>query len=724
MTSVVLPEVPKVLTTDRAHAINASLWVKYSVTGKLDLTTDEKAVRAYFHNEINTNHRSFLNLKERLSFMTSEQYYTKELFEMYSWEFLLKIYDAAYAYKYRFKKYISAHTFYERMAIRDRVTKQYLERIEDRTVVTALHLAQGNEEDAIRYTDVIMQGIYQPATPTFQNSGRKTGGGLVSCFILDTDDDLTHIFRTTGNAAELSKIGGGVGICGTNIRAAKSAIRGIPGLCRGTMPYAKHLEDTASWIDQLGIRPGAFLFSINALHRDMPILLDAKKAVENRDPRSELKTLHLCVVIPDILKKKSAANEKIAQFCPADILAVTGKRWTEILIDDYYDQLVADDRVEKTWVNARDLEDDISFTQSESGEPFVMFEGTVNRSNALKGIISATNICTEILQISTMAALNRDGSYADVGRAISCVVGSLSVHAFLHSREFVKGVHAAVDMLTSTCLLSNVDQVPPVAEANRKMRSIGLGVMDHTGFMISEDIVFGDSNSVEFTDMLMRTIRYWALVRSNELAVERNSSFEGFADSKYATGEALKHYTTETLSYSDKIKQIIETYQIPVPTQEMWEDLIRKIISGGLYHSYLMAIAPTGNISYVRGVTPSLGPAPTKIEVRENDLGLTCYPAAHLTEKNIDYYPTAHGIHYKPFIDVYAAAAPHVDQGISMTLYSPEGATTRWYNASRTYAYIKGCKTIYYIRPDDSNERPDASGSAFSKAMECESCNV
>ena len=49
-------------------------------------------------------------------------------------------------------------------------------------------------------------------------------------------------------------------------------------------------------------------------------------------------------------------------------------------------------------------------------------------------------------------------------------------------------------------------------------------------------------------------------------------------------------------------------------------------------------------------------------------------------------------------MDTYAVATQHVDQGLSLTLFFPDTATTRDINKAQIYAYSKGIKSLYYIR--------------------------
>ena len=119
----------------------------------------------------------------------------------------------------------------------------------------------------------------------------------------------------------------------------------------------------------------------------------------------------------------------------------------------------------------------------------------------------------------------------------------------------------------------------------------------------------------------------------------------------------------------------------------------------GLYNQNLQAVPPTGSISYVNNSTSSIHPIAAPIEVRkEGKLGRVYYPAPGLTNDNMAYFQDAYEIGPEKIIDVYAAATQHVDQGLSLTLFFKDDATTRDVNRAQIYAWRKGIKTIYYIR--------------------------
>src|SRR5690606_4781618 len=149
----------------------------------------------------------------------------------------------------------------------------------------------------------------------------------------------------------------------------------------------------------------------------------------------------------------------------------------------------------------------------------------------------------------------------------------------------------------------------------------------------------------------------------------------------------------------EKVRQIFADAGITIPTQQDWRKLKKSVMEGGLYNQNLQAVPPTGSISYINHSTSSIHPIVSKIEIRkEGKIGRVYYPAAFMTNDNLEYYQDAYEIGPEKIIDTYAAATQHVDQGLSLTLFFRDTATTRDINRAQIYAWKKGIKTIYYIR--------------------------
>ena len=138
---------------------------------------------------------------------------------------------------------------------------------------------------------------------------------------------------------------------------------------------------------------------------------------------------------------------------------------------------------------------------------------------------------------------------------------------------------------------------------------------------------------------------------------------------------------------------------IAIPTQDDWKVLKQEIMKHGIYNQNLQAVPPTGSISYINNSTSSIHPVASKIEIRkEGKLGRAYYPAPYLTNDNLEYYDDAYEIGPEKIIATYAAATQHVDQGLSLTLFFKDTATTRDINKAQITAWKAGIKTIYYIR--------------------------
>ncbi|KAB2717647.1 class 1b ribonucleoside-diphosphate reductase subunit alpha [Brucella intermedia] len=679
------------------HALNAMLNL-YDDEGKIQLDRDRQAARQYFLQHVNQNTVFFHNLREKLDYLVDEGYYEQEVLDQYSFNFVRDLFDEAYAKKFRFPTFLGAFKYYTSYTLKTFDGKRYLERYEDRVCMVALALARGNEQLARDLMEEIISGRYQPATPTFLNAGKKQRGELVSCFLLRVEDNMESIGRSINSALQLSKRGGGVALSLTNIREAGAPIKQIQNQSSGIIPVMKLLEDSFSYANQLGARQGAGAVYLHAHHPDIMRFLDTKR--ENADEKIRIKTLSLGVVIPDITFELAKNNEDMYLFSPYDVERVYGVPLTEISVSEKYREMVDDARIAKKKINAREFFQVLAEIQFESGYPYIMFEDTVNRANPIDGRITMSNLCSEILQVSEASVFREDLSYDYLGKDISCNLGSLNIAAAMDSSDFGKAIETSIRALTAVSDMSHICSVPSVARGNDESHAIGLGQMNLHGYLARERIYYGSEEGVDFTNIYFYTVTYHAIRASNLIAVETGKSFKGFEKSKYASGEYFDKYTEQLWEpATERVREIFDKAGIAIPTQDDWRDLKNAVMEGGLYNQNLQAVPPTGSISYINHSTSSIHPIVSKIEIRkEGKIGRVYYPAAFMTNDNLDYYQDAYEIGPEKIIDTYAAATQHVDQGLSLTLFFRDTATTRDINRAQIYAWKKGIKTIYYIR--------------------------
>ena len=700
------------------------------VDGKIPLHKDKEAVRAFFLEHVNPNTVFFYTLDEKLDYLLEHDYLEEEFLNKYDREFVKSLMQEIYKKKFRFRSFMSAFKFYKQYALKTNDGERYLERFEDRIVFNALFLADGDEQLARDLAEEMIHQRYQPATPTFLNAGRKRRGELVSCFLIQTTDDMNSIGRTINSALQLSRIGGGVGVSLSNVRAAGDPIKKIENASSGVVPIMKLLEDSFSYSNQLGQRNGAGAVYLNVFHPDIVSFLSTKK--ENADEKIRVKTLSLGLVVPDKFYELIKNDDMMYLFSPYDVERIYGVPFSYVDITKEYDNMVNNPEIRKSKLRARDLEQEISKLQQESGYPYIVNIDTVNKANPIDGKIIMSNLCSEILQVQNPSVINNAQEYEVLGTDISCNLGSTNIVNLMQSPDFERSIEVAVRALTFVTDHSSIDAVPTVKNGNQKAHTIGLGAMGlHTFFALNQ-MEYGSPESIEVTDLYFRLLNFYTLKASHKIAKERGVTFDGFEKSTYASGTYFDSYTESDVEIkSEKVKEIFAN--LPIPTAEDWNQLKADVMADGLYHQNRLAIAPTGSISYVNETSASLHPITRLIEERqEKKTGKTYYPAPFLSNETLPYYKSAYDIDMRKVIDVYAAAQKHIDQGMSLTLFMrselPEGLyewkngrtskmTTRDLNILRNYAWNKGIKSIYYVRTfTENNDEIGSNG--------CESCSI
>jgi ribonucleoside-diphosphate reductase alpha chain len=690
------------VTDESPVELNAELNL-YGPDGKIQFGKDKEAAKQLFLQDINPTTQHFYTLEEKLNFLFDNEYYEREVFEQYNFEDLKELYKLVYSYKPRFESYFSAFKYDKQYGMKSFDGKTRLERFEDRVVANAALLGKGNIEHARKIAVEIVTGRLQPATPTFSNAGKAQRGEYVSCFLLRVEDNMESIGRSINSALQLSKRGGGVAMLLTNIRETGAPIKHIENASSGIIPVMKMYEDAFSYANQLGTRQGAGAVYLNAHHPDISKFLDTKR--ENADEKIRIKTLSLGVVVPDITYELAKNNEDMYLFSPYDVERVYGKPFADISVTELYREMVADARIKKYKFEggARGFLQTTAELLFESGYPYILFEDNANRAHANDklGRINMSNLCTEILQANTASVFNDDLSYDTLGRDISCNLASLNIAKTMEGGKLGETVATAIRALSAVSDLSEINSVPSVAEGNRKSRAIGLGQMNLHGFFIKHGWKYGSPESLDFTNAYFMAVAYHAYEASMELAKETGSPFDGFEVSKYADHRYLadKYNKAENINFTPETVDLFASYGITLPDASDWLHLARDIAEHGLYNAYLQAIPPTGSISYINYSTSSIHPVAQGIETRKEGLtGRVYFPQPYVTNENYADVEDAYQVGPERTIDVYAEATKHVDQGLSLTLFFPDTATTRDINKAQIYAWRKGIKTLYYSR--------------------------
>ena len=677
--------------------------------GKYQLEKDKEALYSYINEYIKPRTKVFNSLEERLSYLIDNNYYSKEVIEKYDIDFIKEIERIIKNYGFKFNSYMSANKFYQNYALKTNDNKEILESYNDKALIVSLALGNGDKDLVKKLAEKLVKQEFQPATPTFLNAGRARAGEMVSCFLISIEDSTEGISYAISSANHLSKIGGGVALNLSRLRASGDPIKDIEGAAGGVVGVAKMLEQSFAYFNQMGARQGAGAVYLSVFHPDFELLMDTKKI--NADEKIRLASLSLGALIPDKFMELAEKNEVAYAFYPHSVYKKYNIHLDEMDMEKWYDILKNDEDIRKKEINPRKMLTKIAQMQQESGYPYVVFLDTANREHILKdvGKIKMSNLCCEIFQYQTPSNIKGYSGENIWGQDISCNLGSLNIANVMDNKDIESTIDTAIRALTFVSDNTSINEVPTIKNGNDSSHAVGLGAMNLHGYLVRENILYTSEEAIDFCNVFFAMVRYFAIKASMNIAKERNKTFIGFEKSEYAKGKdsnvLKKYYKNSYLPNTDKVKKLFEG--IHIPTTKEWEALLDEVKVYGLYNAYLTAIAPTQSISYVQNATSSIMPITEPVEVRTYGDSTTIYPMPFLTNENMLYYQSAYRMDMRKVIDIVSTVQSHVDQGISTTLFVTDDKTTRDIARLYIYAYKKGLKSLYYTRTKmtrDNNE--------------------
>lgn len=580
---------------------------------------------------------------------------------------------------------------------------EVLELPQERYLQIAMHLAIPEKDRvtwAKRFYEVLSRHEMTVATPTFKNAATPLPQ-LSSCFIDTVDDSLQSIYDTNAAFAQVSKLGGGMGVYIGKLRARGSAIRGRQGAAAGVIPWAKLLNDTAVAVDQLGARKGAVSVWLDVWHAEIFEFLSLK--LNNGDDRLRAHDIFPGVCIPDAFMQAVDADADWHLFCPHEIRSrmgfsledAWGEEWAE-----RYAACVANPDLSRTTVKAKEIVKAMLRSQFETGGPFVFFRDTANRLNPNKhqGVVYCSNLCTEIIQNMSATKLVQRHAEGEVisyqyesGDFVVCNLSSINLGKVKTEEAIARVVPLAIRMMDNVIDL-NYYPVPQAGITNKRYRAIGLGTHGYHQMLAEEGIFWESEEHLAKADELYELLNYYAIKTSAELASEkgRYAYFEG---SDWATGDYFRRRRYEG---------------------ERWGALQAQVATSGLRNAYLFAIAPTGSTSLLCGTTASIDPIFERVYNEGKKDQVLPLAAPGLSPKTYLYYRPAHQIDQTWSIRAAGVRQRHIDQSQSFNLYIRPEIKAREFLNLYMEAWKRGLKTVYYVR----------SRSLEVSEADCESCQA
>lgn len=545
-----------------------------------------------------------------------------------------------------------------------------------------------------KFHDILENFRFLPGGRIIAGAGTQHKVTLFNCFVMHiSEDSLSGIFDGLKEGALTLQQGGGIGYDFSILRPRGEFTSKTGSIASGPVSFMRVWDSMSATMISTGFRRGAMMGILRCDHPDIEEFILAK-----HDPL-QLRHFNVSVLVTDEFMKAVVNHEKWPLVFPFSPNQSAPKEWAtkQSTLKEW-----AKDKhmIRKLWsgssepqdcivfryVDARSLWEMIIQSAYESAEPGVLFEDTINRMNPLWYCerINATNPCGEI-------PLPPYGA---------CNLGSINLTTFVRDpfSDNPSFDWAAIEdtIEVSTRFLDNVIDVSTYPlkaqkQAALNTRRIGLGFTGLADALVMLGIRYGDKESLEFAQTLMKKIAYGTFNASIELAKEKGS-FLLLDPEKYVSGAFIS--------------------TLP-------EEIRANILKFGLRNSHHNAIAPTGSISILannvsNGVEPIYSTSyERKIRLEGNDTvtfkvsnyALNLWRKMHKHKDNLLSLPKAwvdsQSLDPQDHLSMQATLQPFIDNAISKTLNLPEkfpySEVKDIYLKSYHYG-LKGC-TIFRNNP-------------------------
>ncbi|MFZ8977716.1 MAG: ribonucleoside-diphosphate reductase subunit alpha, partial [Pseudohongiellaceae bacterium] len=411
--------------------------------------------------------------------------------------------------------YLGLQTLYDRYFIHSEGTRFELPQVFYMRVAMGLASEEDNKEQrAIEFYNLLSSFDYMVSTPQLFNSGTLRPQ-LSSCFLTTVPDDLFGIYSAIRDNAMLSKWAGGLGNDWTPVRALGAHITGTNGKSQGVVPFLKVVNDTAVAVNQGGKRKGAVCSYLESWHLDIEEFLELRK--NTGDDRRRAHDMNTANWIPDLFMKRVFNEQEWTLFSPNTVPELHDLHGIEFerKYEEYERQAAAGEIRPYKTVKAADLWRKMLSMLFETGHPWITFKDTCNVRSPQQhvGTIHSSNLCTEI-------TLNTSQDEIAV-----CNLGSVNLvnhvdENGLNQEKLKKTITTAIRMLDNVIDI-NYYSVDQAKNSNLKHRPVGMGVMGFQDALYKQRIAYASEQAVEFADISMEMISYYAISASNILAEER-----------------------------------------------------------------------------------------------------------------------------------------------------------------------------------------------------------
>jgi len=461
-------------------------------------------------------------------------------------------------------------------------------------------------EDALNDYDLTSQFKIVHASPSVTNAGRKEPQ-LSSCYLLSVPDDMNGLLTVLKDAGMISKCGGGIGISITAMRARGSTIWSTGGKSSGPRRYIQLCETMQCYIDQGGVRPGAFAMFMETWHDDVFEFLETgrREGAENSTPELKFGLVigdqFMEALVDQLERPDDPESGRYYLFDPASVPKLVDSYGDEFR--ELYDKYVREKRYRRA-VRAGDIMTEWFITNAQAGTPYTLFKDHMNRKSNLKWrTIRGSNLCCEITIPSFFD--EADPSKSEYG---VCNLGSvpLANHLRKDARANNKGgvridwsgiIDAAAALTRNLNKVIDVSYCPvaPGVRSNTLHRPIAIGSMGLANILCEFGYEYGSAPARALDMALHAAIYYGAMRESARLAFE-HGPHETFPHTEAARGLIQPDLWERDGHLAPGWAEQIEAVTEGALAADRWPRL-RESVRRGVRNCYVTASMPTATSS-------------------------------------------------------------------------------------------------------------------------------
>ncbi|MFV9929497.1 MAG: ribonucleoside-diphosphate reductase subunit alpha [Rickettsia endosymbiont of Haemaphysalis japonica] len=512
-----------------------------------------------------------------------------------------------------------------------------------------------NKQHAQKLYEYMSKMWFMPATPILSNGG--TDRGLpISCFLNETDDSLDDIVNLWTENVWLAARGGGIGSYWGNVRAINEGIRD-KGHSSGIIPFIKVMDSMTLAISQGSIRRGSSAVYLPINHPEIEEFIDIRRPAGGDVNRKAL-NIHHGIAITDKFMKAVENNTDFDLVSPA----------TQKVVNK---------------VRARDLWVKLLTTRIETGEPYLLFIDSVNKSipehhKKLGLQVKMSNLCSEITLPTGIDHLGKS-------RTAVCCLSSLNLEYYEEwkdDKEFIHSIMLFLDNVLEDFINKAPDTMARAKYSALRERSVGLGVMGFHSFLQMKKVPI---------ESVMAKV--WNKKIFEYISAETDKASIEIGKAKGACPDALDAGSNERFSNKTAIAptasiSVITGNASPGIEPFAANSFIQKTLTG----SFNVRNKHLEKLLEEKGFNNDQ--VWSSIATHEGSVQHLTF----LSEEEKQVFKTAYEIDQNWLIELASDRTPYITQAQSLNIFLLGDVSKKYLNNIHFKAWTKGVKSLYYCR--------------------------